>query len=70
MYKRYATPWEILRELELGLPKGQQSFLKPVLNISSLDRIATAYSDTEAAQLMQAAKRKLFLGFRQDRKTA
>ena len=70
VYKRYATPWEILRELELGLPKGQQSFLKPVLNISSLDRIATAYSDTEAAQLMQAAKRKLFLGFRQDRKTA
>jgi hypothetical protein len=69
VYKRYATPWEVLRELERALPVGQ-SYPIPTLSIPTLDPIATAHSDTEAAQNMQAAKRKLFLGFRQERKTA
>src|SRR5665213_2833991 len=68
-YKRYATPWETLRTLEQALPPGQ-SYLKPAVSIPELDRIAQAHSDTEAARRMQEAKRKLFLGFRQERKTA
>jgi len=70
VYRRYATPWEVLRELERGLPEGQPRYLKPTRSIPALDLIAKLHSDTEAAQLMQAAKRKLFLGFRQERKTA
>jgi transposase InsO family protein len=70
IYKRYATPWEVLRELERGLPAGQPGYLKPALSITSLDLIANSHSDTAAAQLMQAAKRKLFRGFQQERKTA
>jgi transposase InsO family protein len=70
VYRRYATPWEVLRELERGLPEGQPRYLKPTLSLPALDLIAKLHSDTEAAQLMQAAKRKLFLGFRQERKTA
>jgi transposase InsO family protein len=69
VYKRYATPWETLRTLERALPSGQ-SYLKPNVSIEGLDRIARACSDTEAARRMQEAKRKLFLGFRQERKSA
>ncbi len=63
VYKRYATPWEILRDLERAVPPGQPGYLKPSVSAASLDRIANAHSDTEAARLMQAAKQKLFLGF-------
>jgi hypothetical protein len=70
VYKRYATPWELLRELVRGLPPGQTGYLKPTLSITSLDPIANGRSDTAAAQLIEAAKRKLFLGFQQERKTA
>lgn len=69
VYRRYATPWEILRELSSALPEGQ-SYLKPALSISALDRIAQAHSDTESARRMQAAKRTLFLGFQPKRKSA
>ena len=69
VYQRYATPWETLRTLEQALAPGQ-SYLKPAVSISELDRIAQAHSDTEAARRMQEAKRKLFLGFRPERKTA
>ena len=69
VYRRYATPWEVLRERSLALPKGQ-SYLKPEFSIQALDQIAHAHSDTESAKLMQEAKRKLFLGFRQERKSA
>ena len=69
VYKRYATPWEILRTLELALPPGQ-SYLAPAVSIEGLDRIAQVRSDTEAARRMQEGKRKLFLGFRQERKIA
>ena len=69
VYKRYATPWETLRTLERASPPGQ-SYLKPAVSLQCLDQIANAHSDTESARRMQEAKRKLFLGFRQERKTA
>ena len=69
VYKRYATPWEVLRRLEQALPPAQ-SYLKSVVSLSALDRFAQAHSDTEAARGMQEAKRKLFLGFRQERRSA
>jgi len=69
VYRRYATPWEVLRELSQALSDGQ-SYLKPDLIIENLDQVAKAHSDTESARRMQEAKRKLFLGFRQERKSA
>ncbi len=69
VYRRYATPWETLRELSHALPEGS-SYLKSECSIESLNRIANAHSDTESARRMQEAKCKLFLGFRQERKRA
>ena len=69
VYRRYATPWETLRELSRALPEAS-SYLKPEFSIQSLDRIAKLLSDTECARQMQEAKRKLFLGFRQERRSA
>ena len=69
VYRRYATPWEMLRELSRTLPEAS-SPLKLELSIQSLDRIAAADSDTESARGMQAAKRKLFLTFRKERRSA
>jgi transposase InsO family protein len=69
VYRRYTTPWETLRQLSQALPEGQ-SYLKPELSIERLDQIANAHSDTESARRMQKAKCKLFLGFRQERKSA
>jgi transposase InsO family protein len=69
VYKRYCTPWETLRTLEQALPPGQ-SYLTPAVSLHGLDQIANALSDTEAARRMQEAKRKLFMGFRQERRTA
>jgi hypothetical protein len=43
----------------LALPQPAQ-FLRPGLSLAVLQRIAAARSDTEAAQRMQLAKRKLF----------
>ena len=68
VYRRYATPWETLGELSRALPTA--NYLKPELSIERLDQIAAAHSDTESARQMQAAKRKLFLAFRQERKSA
>jgi transposase InsO family protein len=69
VYRRYATPWEVLRELERASPQAN-GYLKPGLSIQVLDHLAAAHSDTESARRMQAAKRKLFLGFGQERKSA
>ena len=69
VYRRYVTPWEVLRELSQNLPQGQ-SYLKPTLSIPALDQMANLLSDTESARRMQEAKRKLFLSFRQERKSA
>jgi transposase InsO family protein len=69
VYRRYATPWETLREWSRATPDAA-AFLRPQHNFQGLERIANQHSDTEAARGMQAAKRKLFLGFRQKRKSA
>jgi transposase InsO family protein len=69
VYRRYATPWETLRELSQALPEGL-SHLNPALSIQALDQIANAHSDTQSARRMQEAKARLFMGFRQERKHA
>jgi transposase InsO family protein len=58
IYRRYQTPLETL----LALPKPQQ-YLRSGLTLAVLRRIAATHSDTEAAQRMQQAKRKLFERF-------
>ena len=58
-YPRYQTPWETLQQL----PKAAQ-YLRAAMSLATLTRIAGAVSDTEAAQRMQQAKRKLFQQFR------
>ena len=55
VYRRYQTPLETL----LALPQPAQ-YLRPGLTPAVLQRIAATRSDTEAAQRMQQAKRKLF----------
>ncbi len=69
VYRRYATPWEILRDLSRA-NKGAPGYLKPEFSIQGLDRNAELVSDTECARQMQEAKRQLFLGFRLERKSA
>jgi transposase InsO family protein len=54
-YRRYQTPLETL----LALPD-PASYLRPGLTVATLERVAAALSDTEAAQRLQQAKRKLF----------
>jgi transposase InsO family protein len=58
-YRRYQTPLETL----LALPKPQQ-YLRPGLTLDTLKRIGKTISDTEAAQRMQQAKRRLFAQFK------
>lgn len=58
VYRWYATPWEILRQLP-----GLASHLRPDLTVTALEQRAARSSDTQAALGMQAAKRKLFDGF-------
>ncbi len=62
LYRWYATPWEILRQLP-----GVAGHLKSGITIADLDRLARANSDTQAAMKMQEAKRKLFAGFQRRR---
>jgi transposase InsO family protein len=62
VYRWYATPWEMLRRLP-----GVAGYLKPELTIQDLDQAARTQSDTAAAETMQAAKRKLFTSFHQQR---
>jgi len=57
-YRWYATPWEILRQLP-----DVASHLKTELTIAQLDQRAQSKSDTQAAEEMQEAKRKLFISF-------
>jgi transposase InsO family protein len=65
IYRWYATPWEILRQLS-----DVARYLRPEITLADLDRMARAESDTEAAQKMQKAKQKLFAGFRPNRRIA
>ena len=62
VYRWYATPWQILRQLP-----DLAGWLKPQITVDHLQTIAHARSDTEAAQQMQEAKRKLFASFQQKR---
>jgi hypothetical protein len=59
LYHRWATPWEILRELP-----GCAGFLRPGVSVEALDQRAAAQTDTEAARDMQDAKRQLWASIR------
>jgi transposase InsO family protein len=55
IYRWYATPWEILRQLP-----DLAAFLRPDVTVEQLAAQAKRCSDTQAAQAMQVAKGKLF----------
>jgi transposase InsO family protein len=59
LYRRYQTPLETL----LALPTPAQ-YLRPGLTPAVLQRISGTRSDTEAAERMQQAKRRLFAPLR------
>jgi transposase InsO family protein len=56
IYRWYATPWEILRQLP-----DLARHLRPEISRDELERKSNAQSDTQAAAGMQAAKRNLFV---------
>ena len=58
VYRWYATPWEILRQLP-----DLARYLKPDLTVQELNRRAARTSDTAAARSMQEEKHKLFASF-------
>jgi transposase InsO family protein len=62
VYRWYATPWEVLRQLP-----GLAGYLRPDLTTDILNAVAKAESDTQAARNMQAARSKLFASFQQRR---
>jgi transposase InsO family protein len=62
VYRWYATPWEILRQLP-----GLAGRLKPGTLQADLEQVAAKESDTAAARRMQEAKGKLFAEIRQKR---
>ena len=59
VYLRWATPFEMFREL----PQCEK-LLQPQVTLAELDRFAQLQSDTEAALAMQRAKRKLLFKYR------
>src|ERR1700676_3103463 len=60
VYRWYATPWEILRQLP-----DVARYLRPEITVWELERIARAESDTEAARNMQQTKQTMLAGVRQ-----
>jgi transposase InsO family protein len=58
VYRWYATPWEILRQLP-----GLAGHLRTDITMAELEQQARRQSDTKAALEMQTAKQKLFAGF-------
>ena len=62
VYRWYATPWEILRQLP-----GLAGFLRGDLTVAMLDQSAKTKSDTQAAVAVREARRKLFEGLREKR---
>ncbi|MBZ5727998.1 MAG: hypothetical protein LAP87_23775 [Acidobacteriia bacterium] len=60
VYRWYATPWEILRQVP-----GVAGHLKSDVTIAALEFRARAQTDTAAAREMQRAKEKLFAVRRQ-----
>jgi len=59
IYRRWATPWEIYRQLP-----GCQDFLRAGVSVAALEQRAATQSDTDAARDMQAAKRQLWATIR------
>jgi transposase InsO family protein len=62
VYRWYATPWEILRQLP-----GLAGHLKEGVTTEELEQKAGARTDTQAAEEMQKAKEELFAGFHRRR---
>jgi transposase InsO family protein len=62
VYRWYATPWEILRQLP-----GLAGCLRAGVSIDQLQQTAGVESDTQAAVQMREAKRKLFARFQHQR---
>ena len=62
VYRWYATPWEILRQLP-----DLARHLREEITVADLERVACAKSDTQAGREMQEAKRRLFAHIRQKR---
>jgi transposase InsO family protein len=65
VYRWYATPWEILRQI----PDLARE-MRDGITIAELEQRARARTDTQAAEEMQEAKRKLFASFAPGRGTA
>ena len=55
VYRWYATPWEILRQLP-----GLAAHLRDGVTVDALNEKAARMSDTEAARRMQEEKQRLF----------
>ena len=62
VYRWYATPWEILRQVP-----DLARYLRPDVTIQQLQQQAQRKSDTQAAREMREAKRKLFASLSQKR---
>jgi transposase InsO family protein len=62
VYRWYATPWEILRQLP-----GLAGYLKGDVTVLELEQRACAQTDTAAAKEMQKVKQELFANFRRRR---
>ena len=60
VYRWYATPWEILRQLP-----GLAGHLRSNVTVQELEQKARTQTDNEAAQEMQRRKEQLFASFRQ-----
>jgi transposase InsO family protein len=60
VYRWYATPWEILRQLP-----GLAGHLRSDVTIQELEQKACAQTDNQAAEEMQKRKEKLLVSFRQ-----
>ena len=62
VYRWYATPWEILRQLP-----GLAQHLRQDVTLYQLARQAQSQTDLQAARAMQTAKQKLFASLRRKR---
>jgi transposase InsO family protein len=65
VYRRYATPWEVFRQLP-----DAASCLRPGQTMKALLQDSLRETDTEAAIGMQAAKRQLFTSFHREARLA
>jgi transposase InsO family protein len=65
VYRRWATPWDIFRQL----PEPER-YLRPGQTMEALLRTSLRETDTESAIGMQAAKAKLFASFHREARRA